>query len=104
VACFSCVISPLWDSSHAETRERATFAKGSMSNKDRMELCDFCKAGQLIERTQLIAFHQWTDKGYIFCRATVLIGVCDKCGSRNWDDIAEATIDEAVRQAYEKLR
>jgi hypothetical protein len=75
-----------------------------MSNKDRMEICDFCKAGRLIERTQLIAFHQWTDKGYVFCRATVLIGVCDQCGSRNWDDVAEATIDEAVRQAYEELR
>ena len=74
-----------------------------MSNKCPIELCDFCKAGQLIERNQLIAFHQWTDKGYIFCRATVLIGVCDECGSRTWDDVAEATIDQAVRRAYEEL-
>ena len=72
-------------------------------SKDRVEICDFCKVGRLIERTQLIAFHQWTDKGYVFCRATVLIGVCDKCGSRNWGDVAEATIDEAVRKACEKL-
>jgi hypothetical protein len=75
-----------------------------MSNTDRTKICDFCRAGQLIERTQLIAFHQWTDKGYVFCRTTVLIGVCDKCGSRNWDDAAEATVDEAVRKAYEKLQ
>lgn len=75
-----------------------------MSNKYRMEQCEFCKASELIERTQLIAFHQWTDKGYVFCRATVLIGVCDKCGSRSWDDVAGATIDEAVRQAYEELQ
>jgi hypothetical protein len=75
-----------------------------MSNRYRTELCDFCKVGQLIERNELIAFHQWTDKGYIFCRATVLIGVCDECGSRTWDDVAEATIDEVVRRAYDKLR
>jgi hypothetical protein len=72
-------------------------------SKDRMEICDFCKIGRLIERTQLIAFHQWTDKGYVFCRATVLIGVCEECGSRNFDEVAEATIDEAVRKAYEEL-
>jgi hypothetical protein len=72
-------------------------------SKDRMEICDFCKIGRLIERTQLIAFHQWTDKGYVFCRATVLIGVCEACGSRNFDEVAEATIDEAVRKAYEEL-
>jgi hypothetical protein len=72
-------------------------------SKDRMEICDFCKIGRLIERTQLIAFHQWTDKGYVFCRATVLIGVCEECGSRNFDEVAEATIDEAVRKAYDEL-
>ena len=72
-------------------------------SKDRMEICDFCKIGRLIERTQLIAFHQWTDKGYVFCRATVLIGVCEECGSRNFDEVAEATIEEAVRKAYEEL-
>jgi hypothetical protein len=72
-------------------------------SKDRMEICDFCKIGRLIERTQLIAFHQWTDKGYVFCRATVLIGVCEECGSRFFDEVAEATIDEAVRKAYEEL-
>ena len=72
-------------------------------SKDRTEICDFCKIGRLIERTQLIAFHQWTDKGYVFCRATVLIGVCEECGSRNFDEVAEATIEEAVRKAYQEL-
>ena len=72
-------------------------------SKDRTGICDFCKIGRLIERTQLIAFHQWTDKGYVFCRAPVLIGVCEECGSRNFDEVAEATIEEAVRKAYEEL-
>jgi hypothetical protein len=72
-------------------------------SKDRLEICDFCRIGRLIVRTQLIAFHQWTDKGYVFCRATILIGVCDECGSRTWDDVAEATIEQTVRKAYEEF-
>ena len=46
---------------------------------------------------------QWTDKGYISCRATIPMGICDHCGSKTWDDDAEAIIEEAVRQEYQKL-
>jgi len=57
----------------------------------------------LRERVDEIAFHQWTDKGYVFCRLTVPLGVCDTCGSRNWNEDVEAAIEEAVRREYDKL-
>jgi hypothetical protein len=32
------------------------------------------------------------------------VGVCDHCGSKSWEEAAEAIIEEAVRKEYEKLR
>ena len=74
-----------------------------MSNYNDPHGCDFCRVGPVIKREQQIAFHQWTDKGYVFCRATIPIGVCKHCGAKGCDDKAEAIIEEAVRQEYEKL-
>jgi hypothetical protein len=31
------------------------------------------------------------------------VAVCECCGSREWDEAAEAIIEDAVRQEYEKL-
>jgi hypothetical protein len=39
----------------------------------------------------------------VFCRATIPIGVCDRCGSRHWSEDAETIIEDAVRQEYQKL-
>jgi len=77
---------------------------GTMSDADDVERCDFCKRGRVIRRNQQISFRQWTDKGYIFCRAEIPIGVCERCGSRHWNEDAEAIINEVVRQEYDKLR
>jgi hypothetical protein len=74
-----------------------------MPNQENSETCFFCKKGKFITRTEEIAFHQWTDKGYVFCRVSLPIGVCDRCGSRNWSDEAEALIEAAVRKQYNKL-
>ena len=73
-----------------------------MSDNDTLG-CDFCKGGPVTKRTQQIAFHQWTDKGYIYCDATIPIGVCDHCGSEHWDEDAEAIIENVVRREYGKL-
>jgi hypothetical protein len=75
----------------------------SMSKPQAGETCPFCKKGSFRERAEEIAFHQWTDKGYIFCRVTVTLGVCDNCGWRNWNDDIEALINETVRREYDKL-
>jgi hypothetical protein len=74
-----------------------------MSNSENGGVCYFCKRGKFIKRTEEIAFHQWTDKGYVFCRVNVALGVCDRCGSWDWNDEAEAKIQEVVRREYEKL-
>lgn len=74
-----------------------------MSNIDDSQRCDFCKNGNIVIREEEIAFRQCTDRGYIVCRATAPIGICDNCGSNNWDEAAEAIIEEAVRKEYEKL-
>ena len=75
----------------------------SMSNSENGEICYFCKRGKFTKRTEEIAFHQWTDKGYVFCRVNVVLGVCDRCGSRYWDAEMEALIEQAVRREYDKL-
>ena len=66
-------------------------------------MCDLCGRGDVIRQTQEIAFRQETDKGYVFCRATIQIGICTHCGHKSLDDAAEAILDEAVRQEYDKL-
>jgi len=74
-----------------------------MANDENGDTCFFCKKGKFVTRAEVLAFHQWTDKGYVFCRIPLSIGVCNRCGSRNWTDETEALIDEAVRKEYNKL-
>ena len=74
-----------------------------MANGDEAERCDFCGKGHVVRTVQEMALHQWTDKGYVFVRVPVLLGVCDRCGSRNWNEETEAMIDKAVRREYDKL-
>lgn len=57
----------------------------------------------MVKRTQQIAFHQWTDKGYVACKATIPMLVCDHCGTKMWDDDGEEIIEQAVKEAYDKL-
>jgi hypothetical protein len=77
---------------------------GTMSDAHDVERCDFCKRGRVTRLNQRITFRQWTDKGYVFCRAEIPIGVCEQCGARNWNEDAEAIIEEVVRREYDKLR
>jgi len=64
--------------------------------------CDFCESGHVTARDQHIAFRQLTDRGYVSCRVTVPVGVCDHCRSGHWSKEAEAVVEEAVRREYEK--
>jgi hypothetical protein len=74
-----------------------------MSHPDDAQRCDFCRNGKVARQQQQVAFRQWTDKGYVFCRAEIPIGICDRCGSRHWNADAEEIIEESVRSEYEKL-
>jgi hypothetical protein len=76
---------------------------GPMSDPHDVQDCDFCKKGLVARHSQQIAFRQWTDKGYVFCRATVPVGRCDRCGARHWNADAEAIIEAVVRTEYDKL-
>jgi hypothetical protein len=74
-----------------------------MPQSENAQCCDFCKVGHVVNREEPISFRQWTDKGYVICRVVIPLGVCDHCGMRDWDETAEAIIEEAVRKEYEKL-
>jgi hypothetical protein len=65
--------------------------------------CAFCKVGSLIKSDREIAFKQRTEKGYLFCRVTIPMEICDNCRSQTWDADAEAMINEAVREQYKKM-
>jgi hypothetical protein len=74
-----------------------------MFDPTEIQRCDLCKLGHVTQQERQIAFHQWTDKGYVFCHATIPVGICCRCDSEHWDGHAEAVIEEAVRREYEKL-
>ena len=75
-----------------------------MPSETGAQVCDLCKRGSVIRREEEIAFHQWTDRGYIFCRAAIPMSACQFCGAKSWDDAAEEIIEAAVRKEYDKLR
>ena len=75
-----------------------------MRDVDNEARCPLCKLGRVAVRPEEIAFHQSTSKGYVFCRVTVPVGVCEHCGSRILDQSAEAVMEQAVRDACDKLR
>jgi hypothetical protein len=74
-----------------------------MTDSKNDERCDFCKRGTVITRDEKLAFHQWTSRGYVSCRVVIPVGTCERCGAKSWDEAAEAIIEQAVRQEYDKL-
>jgi hypothetical protein len=74
-----------------------------MSDNQGADFCDFCGQGKVFTRDEELAFHQWTSRGYVFCKVRIPMGTCDRCGAKNWDEAAEAIIEQAVRQEYDKL-
>jgi hypothetical protein len=74
-----------------------------MPGKFEGDTCPFCKRGTLSWQDQELAFHQRTSKGYVFCRVTVGVGICNSCGLKSLTDVAEAMIEDAVRREFEKL-
>lgn len=71
-----------------------------MTESDR---CEFCEQGKLLTRNEGLSFHQWTNRGYVFCRVRIPVRTCDRCGAKTWDEAAEAIIEQAVRKEYDKL-
>jgi hypothetical protein len=74
-----------------------------MTENDNENTCYFCKKGRFVKHAKDVAFSQWTDRGYIFCSVTIPVRICGDCGAMDWNDEAEAIIEDAVRRGYEKL-
>jgi hypothetical protein len=68
------------------------------------DTCDFCGHGTVTRRDEEMAFHQWTDRGYVFCKVVVPMSVCGECGGKTWDESAETIIENAVQREFEKLK
>jgi hypothetical protein len=66
-------------------------------------ICSFCGAERVFTRNERLEFRQRTDRGYVFCKVMIPIATCDCCGSKTWSGSAEAAIEQAVRQEYDKL-
>jgi len=56
-----------------------------MAAEDEPAICEICNQGRVTKRMEEMAFRQWSDKGYIHCRVTVLIGTCDHCRVKSLD-------------------
>jgi hypothetical protein len=65
--------------------------------------CDFCKNGHLTWRLEEIAFRQSSDKGYVHCRVTLSVGICDSCGSKTLQRGSDRLFDAAFQREYDKL-
>jgi hypothetical protein len=67
-------------------------------------ICDICRKGRVIRRMEAMAFRQSSDKGYVRCDVTVLIGTCEACGAKSLDPGSTKMLDEAFQREYAKLR
>jgi hypothetical protein len=75
-----------------------------MAAKSETTVCDFCKTGHISQRVRDVAFRQWSDKGYVHCRASVMMGVCDHCQASMPAPGADKILDEAFRREYDRLK
>jgi hypothetical protein len=85
----------------AEEKKRLGAAR--MTEPADADLCEVCKRGKVKTCEEKLSFQQKTRKGYVFCEVIVPTRTCESCGTKSWDEAAEAMIDEAVRKAYDQL-
>jgi hypothetical protein len=74
-----------------------------MAAEDEPIICGICKKGRVTKRMEGMSFRQWSDKGYVHCRVTILMGTCDHCGAKSWDPGSDKILDEAFQREYDKL-
>jgi len=48
-----------------------------------------------------MAFRQWSDKGYLHCQVTMMVGICNDCKALSLDPGADRIFDEAFQREYE---
>jgi hypothetical protein len=81
----------------------ASPGNGTMATEDESIICAVCKIGRVTKRMEQVAFRQLSNKGYVHCRVTILVGTCDNCQAKSTDPEAEKIFDEAFKREYDKL-
>jgi hypothetical protein len=84
------------------TRTLASTWAGPMP-EDESVACGICKIGRVTRRMEQIAFRQISNKGYLRCCVTVLIGTCDNCQTKSTGPEAKKVFDEAFKREYDRL-
>lgn len=59
--------------------------------------------GLLVRTDERLAVHQSTDIGDIDCEISVPLDICSRRSARSWNEMADALVEQAVRQRYAKL-
>ena len=75
-----------------------------MAAEEEPVICDICKKGRVLKRMEEMAFRQSSDKGYVRCHVTVLIGTCEICGAKSLDPGSTKILDDAFQKEYAKLQ
>jgi hypothetical protein len=65
--------------------------------------CVICKTGRITKQPTPITFRHLTDKGFVRCRVTILVGTCERCGAKSTEPDADRIFEEAIRREYDKL-
>jgi ssDNA-binding Zn-finger/Zn-ribbon topoisomerase 1 len=71
--------------------------------EDTMTVCDFCHQRGVIWQMEEMRFRQWSDKGYVQCRAELAVGTCENCGMKSLELDSEQILDAAFHKEYRKL-
>jgi hypothetical protein len=74
-----------------------------MPNDEEAETCALCKRGTFVREETELSIRQSTDKGYVQCRVSVPIAICNNCAFRTLLEPAERLIEEAIAIGYAKL-
>jgi hypothetical protein len=74
-----------------------------MGAEDEPVVCEFCNKGNVVWRMEVMAFRQWSDRGYVHCRVMISAGSCDNCHAKSLDPRSEEIFDEAFQREYKKL-
>jgi hypothetical protein len=65
--------------------------------------CPLCRRGRVTTRMEQLAFKRSSDKGYVHCRVTIMVGTCGNCQMRFVDPGVDKIFDEAFQRAYDKM-
>ena len=63
-------------------------------------VCNLCHKGRVSMKMEEIAFWQFSHKGYVPCRVTMMTGTCEACGTKSVLPGSDRIFEKAFRQGY----